>query len=406
MPLTDIKIKQAKPRDKVYKLADEKGLYLEVAPSGGKWWRLKFRFDGKEKRLSLGVYPEVSLASARERRDEARKLLANGVDPSAHRKAHKMARVEARGNSFEVVAREWYEKQKPTWAENHAEKIIRRLERDVFPWLGTRPISDIQPPELLTTLRRIESRAVETAHRALQNCGQVFRYAVATGRAERDITADLKGALTAWKPKHFPSITEPKLIAPLLRDMYAYKGSFVVQCALRLAPHVFLRPGELRLAEWAEFDLDARRWNVPAARMKLREPHIVPLSDQVLAILKELQPLTGGGPYVFQGLRPGKPLSNNTLNAALRRMGYSTKDEITGHGFRAMARTVLDEVLGFRVDWIEHQLAHAVRDANGRAYNRTAHLEGRKEMMQSWSDYLDQLRTADDEENADDDDNS
>jgi len=400
MPLTDIKIKQAKPRDKAYKLSDEKGLYLEIAPSGGRWWRLKFRFDGKEKRLSLGVYPDVSLASARERRDEARKLLANGVDPSAHRKARKMAGVEARGNSFEVVAREWYEKQRPTWAKNHADKIIRRLERDVFPWLGTRPISNIRPPELLTVLRRIEGRAVETAHRALQNCGQVFRYAVATGRAERDITADLKGALTAWKPQHFPSITEPKLIAPLLRDMYGYKGSFVVQCALRLAPHVFLRPGELRLAEWAEFDLEARRWNVPAERMKTRMPHIVPLSNQCLEILMELQPLTGAGQYVFQGVRPGKPLSNNTLNAALRRMGYSTKDEITGHGFRAMARTVLDEVLDFRVDWIEHQLAHAVRDANGRAYNRTAHLDGRKGMMQAWSDYLDQLRTAPENESG------
>jgi len=392
MSLTDIKIKQAKPREKSYKISDERSLYLEVAPSGGKWWRLKYRFDGKEKRLSLGVYPDVGLALARERRDEARKLVANGVDPSIQRKAKKLARSEANANSFEVVTREWFEKQKTVWSESHADKIIRRLERDVFPWLGKRPIADIKPMELLTVLRRIESRVVETAHRAKQNCGQVFRYAVATGRAERDITADLRGALTPWREEHFASITDPEKIGPLLRDIYAYKGTFEVQCCLRIAPHVFVRPAELRLAEWREFDLDAARWDIPAVRMKMDQPHIVPLSAQVVEILRELHPLTGDDVFVFKGRQPGKALSNNTTNKALRTMGYSTQDDITGHGFRAMARTVLDEVLGFRIDWIEHQLAHMVRDTNGRAYNRTAHLEGRRQMMQAWSDYLDKLR--------------
>jgi integrase len=398
MPLTDIKIKQAKPKEKSYKISDERGLYLEVAPAGGKWWRLKYRIDGKEKRLSLGVYPDVSLALARERRDDARKLIANGIDPSSNRKATKLARAESNANSFEVVAREWFEKWKTTKAENHSDKVIRRLERDVFPWLGSRPIADIKPPELLTVLRRIEERVVETAHRAKQNCGQIFRYAVATGRAERDITVDLSGALTPWKPEHFPTITDPEQIGPLLRDMYSYRGTFEVKSVLRMAPHVFLRPGELRLAEWREFDLEAARWDIPAERMKMKQPHIVPLSRQVVEILKELHPLTGDSVYVFKGQRPGKPLSDGTINKALRSLGYSTKDEITAHGFRAMARTILDEELGYRVDWIEHQLAHAVRDPNGRAYNRTAHLVGRHQMMQAWSDYLDKLRIVPDEQ--------
>lgn len=401
MPLTDIKIKQAKPRERPYKISDERGLYLEVAPAGGKWWRLKYRIEGKEKRLSLGVYPDVGLALARERRDDARKLIANGIDPSANRKATKLVRAESNANSFEIVAREWFDKWKTTKADKHSDKVIRRLERDVFPWLGSRPIGDIKPPELLTVLRRIEERVIETAHRAKQNCGQIFRYAVATGRAERDITVDLSGALTPWKPEHFPSITEPEQIGPLLRDMYAYRGTFVVKSVLRMAPHVFLRPGELRLAEWREFDLEAARWDIPAERMKVKQPHIVPLSRQVLEILKELQPLTGESVYVFKGQRLGKPLSDGTINKALRTLGYSTRDEITAHGFRAMARTILDEELGYRVDWIEHQLAHAVRDPNGRAYNRTAHLAGRHQMMQAWSDYLDKLRIVPDEQIVD-----
>ncbi|WP_109476689.1 integrase arm-type DNA-binding domain-containing protein [Paraburkholderia sp. C35] len=400
MSLTDVEIKQAKPREKLYKIFDERGLYIEVSPTGGKWWRFKYRIDGKEKRLSLGVYPDVSLSKAREKRDAARKLVADGVDPSVQRKAQKQAKADANANSFEVVTREFLQKRKGVWEASHHHKVLRRFEKDVFPWVGKRPIADITAFELLKVLQRIERRVVETAHRAKQNCGQVFRYAVATGRAERDITVDLKDALTPWKEEHFASITDPEEIGPLLRDMYAYRGTFEVQCCLRIAPHVFLRPVELRLAEWKEFDLDDARWDIPPERMKMKKPHVVPLSGQVVEILRELQAVTGDGVFLFRGRNPHGAISNNTVNKALRSMGYSTQDDITGHGFRAMARTVLDERLGYRIDWIEHQLAHKVRDANGRAYNRTAHLEGRREMMQAWSDYLDKLRVSAEDVNS------
>ena len=372
---------------------DGGGLYLEIAPAGGKWWRLKYRFGGKEKRLSLGVYPDVGLKVARERRDDARRLLANQVDPGEHRKATKAARVESAANSFEVVAREWFSKFRPNWVDNHADKIISRLERDLFPWVGANPIANVTARELLACLRRIEARgALETAHRTLQNCGQIFRYAIATGRAERDPSSDLRGALPPVKEKHLASITDPTSVAQLLRACDSYQGSFVTLCALRLAPLVFVRPGELRKAEWAEVDLDDAVWNIAAERMKTREPHLVPLSRQAVAILRELQALTGGGRYVFPGARSnGRPMSDNAVLAALRRMGFA-KEEMSGHGFRAMARTILDEVLQVRPDFIEHQLAHAVRDPNGRAYNRTAHLHERSRMMQQWADYLDELK--------------
>ncbi len=401
MSLTDTAIRNAKPgitptgkaTAKPYKMGDTGGLYLEVAPSGGKWWRLKYRHGGKEKRLSLGVYPDVSLKDARQRRDDARKLLANDIDPAENRKAAKAAKVERAGNSFEVIAREWYAKNSPNWAENHGKRILQRFERDLFPWIGGRPIAEITAPELLAVLRRIEERgAVETAHRAHQNCGQVFRYAIATGRAERDPSPDLKGALPPVKEKHLAAITDPKAIGALLRAIDDYQGQFVTKCALRLAPLVFVRPGELRKAEWIEFDLDKAEWNIPAERMKMREPHLVPLAAQAVAILRELHSLTGGGKYVFPGARTTKrPMSDNAILAALRRMGFA-KDEMSGHGFRAMARTVLDEVLQVRPDYIEHQLAHAVRDPNGRAYNRTAHLDERRKMMQLWADYLDKQK--------------
>lgn len=402
IPLTDKAIQNAKPgitRDgketggKPYKMGDTGGLYLEVAPSGGKWWRLKYRFDGKEKRLSLGVYPDVGLKDARQRRDDARKLLAVGIDPGENRKAVKAARNERAANSFEVIAREWYTKNAPTWASNHGERIIQRLERDVFPWIGGKPIANITAPDLLAMLRRIEGRgALETAHRALGNCGQIFRYAIATGRAERDPSPDLRGSLPPAKEKHLAAITDPKAVAELLRAMDGYQGAFVTKCALRLAPLVFVRPGELRNAEWTEFDLDKAEWNIPAERMKMREPHLVPLSRQAIEILRELHTLTGSGRYVFPGARTnGRPMSDNAILAALRRMGFA-KDEMSGHGFRAMARTILDEVLQVRPDFIEHQLAHAVRDPNGRAYNRTAHLAERHKMMQLWADYLDTLK--------------
>ena len=399
MPLNDIAIRNAKPgvnphgkaTTKPYKLGDTGGLYLEVTPSGGKWWRLKYRLDGKEKRLSLGVYPAIPLKTARNKRDEARKLLAMGTDPSENRKAVKSGRMERAANSFEVVAREWFAKYSTDWASAHADRIIRRFERDVFPWLGGRPIAEITAPDILTTVRKIEARgALETAHRALSTCGQVFRYAVATGRAERDPTGDLRGALPPFKGNHFAAITEPKRVGQLLREIEGYQGTFTVNCALRIAPLVFVRPGELRFAQWADIDLDAAEWRYTAT--KTDTPHIVPLATQAVALLRDLHAVTGQGQYLFPSARsPRRAMSDNAILAALRRMGIA-KDEMSGHGFRAMARTILDEVLGVRPDLIEHQLAHAVRDPNGRAYNRTAHLPERRKMMQQWADYLDKLK--------------
>ena len=390
--LTDPKCKNAKPREKAYKLADEKSLYLEIMPNGAKYWRMKYRYGGKEKRLAFGVYPEIGLKDARAKRDDARKLLSDGADPGETRKAMKAAQL-ADSETFEVVAREWFAKNAASWAENHSNRIIRRLERDIFPWLGNAPIGNIDAPKLLGALRRIETRgAVETAHRTLQNCGQIFRYAIATGRAERDVAADLKGALPPVKAGHFAAMIEPKEVAELLRAIHAYQGTFTVQCALKLAPLFFVRPGELRHAEWAHFDLDTAEWRYTVT--KTDTPHIVPLANQAVELLRELHALTGHGRYVFPSARTpngSRPMSDVALLAALRRMGFS-KDEATVHGFRALARTVLDEVLGFRPDFIEHQLAHAVRDPNGRAYNRTAHIAERKKMMQAWADYLDALK--------------
>lgn len=390
MPLTDTAARNAKPAVKAVKLFDEKGLFLLVAPGGGKWWRFKYRFAGKEKQLSFGVYPEVSLKEAREKRDEARALLRKGVDPSA---ARKQAVVEEAGhNTFMAVALEWHEKFSPNWTERHAGRVLQRLERHAFPLFGHRPIREVVPPDLLAAVRPIEAAgALETAHRVLQTCGQVFRYAVATGQAERDLSADLRGALRPVKVKHHASLTDPKDVAGLLRAIAEYKGSFVTLCALRLAPLVFVRPGELRRAEWSEIDLDAAEWRIPAARMKMREQHIVPLSRQAVAVLRELHPLTGSGRLVFPSLRTGeRPMSENTINAALRRLGY-TRDEMTGHGFRSMASTILNEQ-GWNRDAIERQLAHAERDEVRAAYNYAEHLPERRRMMQAWADYLDALK--------------
>jgi Integrase len=391
MPLTDTAIRSAKPGEKAVKLFDERGLYLEISPTGGKWWRLKYRFDGKEKRLSLGVYPDVNLKNARERRDEARKLLTNGIDPSENRKVQKSARADRAANSFEAVAREWFAKYSPTWAASHASKIIQRLEKDIFPWLGGKPIAEIAAPELLTVLRRIENRgALDTSHRAHQNCGQIFRYGIATGRCDRDPAGDLRGALAPAKHEHFASITEPAAVGELLRAIDGFRGTLVVQSALKLAPLFFVRPGELRQAEWDQFDFEKREWRYFVTKTK--SEHLVPLAKQAVAILQELQPLTGGGKFVFPGRDPKKPMSDAALNAALRRMGYDTKTEITGHGFRAMARTILHQELGVKPEVIEHQLAHRVPDALGTAYNRTKFLKERRDMMQQWADYLDKLK--------------
>ena len=394
MPLTNTAVRNVKPTAKPIKLFDERGLFLIVTPSGGKWWRLKYRFDSKEKQISLGVYPDVSLKDARQRRDDARKLLANSIDPGENRKIQKAAKSERSANSFEVVAREWFAKFQPGWAESHSDKIIKRFENDVFPWLGGRPINEITAQELLQCLRRIEDRgALDTAHRAHQNCGQVFRYAIQTGRAARDPSGDLRGALPPAKHEHYASITEPKAVAELLRAIDGFRGTFIVQCALKLAPLLFVRPGELRKAEWSEIDLEKSEWNIPAERMKMRELHLVPLSTQTVKTLRELHALTGNGSYVFPGARTnGRPMSGAAVNAALRRMGYDTKTEITGHGFRAMARTILHQEIGIAPEVIEHQLAHRVPDALGTAYNRTKFLPERRKMMQQWSDYLDGLK--------------
>lgn len=391
-PLSETKVRNAKPEKTPYKLFDGQGLFLLVTPSGGKLWQLKYRFDNKEKKLSLGSYPAIAMADARKKRDEARRYISNGVDPGAIRKAQKEAKTQAK-ETFEVIAREWHWKFKPTWTEGHAVTIMSRLERDLFPWIGSIPINDVKATRLLAVLRRIEDRgALETAHRVRTIAGQVFRYAVSTGRAERDPSADLKGALPQPPEKHHAAITDPKEVGALLRAIDGYQGHYVVKCAMRLAPLFFVRPGELRHAEWSEIDLDEAQWSIPADKMKMKQAHIVPLCKQALEILKELKQLTGASRYVFPSGRTfARPMSENAILAALRRMGYDTST-MTGHGFRAMARTILDEVLQVRVDLIEHQLAHAVRDPLGRAYNRTAHLSDRWQMMQKWADYLDGLK--------------
>ena len=388
-----MKIQKAKAKDKPVTLFDGGGLFLMVTPSGGKLWRFKYRFEGKEKKIAFGSYPEISLLDARQRRDDARKLLANNVDPSAVRKAQKQAHVEDT-ETVEVIAREWHEKFKSNWTEGHALKILRALERDVFPWIGKRPIKAIKAPELLTVLRRVESRGVlEGAHRIRGLCSQFFRYAISTGRAERNPAQDLIGSLPPAKDKHLAAITDPKKVRELLLAIDGYSGSQVVKLALQLSPLVFVRPGELRHMEWEEVDFENALWSIPAEKMKMRESHLVPLSKQAIKILEELQKLTGTSQYAFpSGRTYDRPMSNNAVLAALRRMGY-TKDEMTPHGFRAMARTIIDEVLQVRPDFIEAQLAHRVSDPLGRSYNRTQHLNERKKMMQKWSDYLDGLKT-------------
>ena len=392
MPLTDTTVRNAKPSDKPVRLFDAGGLYLEISPAGGKLWRFKYRYEGKEKRLALGIYPDISLKEARERRDEARKLLANAVDPGEARKANKAAGLERAANSFEVIAREWFATNINSWVKSHSDKIIRRLERDVFPWIGNRPIAEITAPEILSVLRKIEDRGrVETAHRAGGNISQVMRYAIATGRAERDPVPDLRGALIPARSKNFASITEPAKVGELLRAIDAFRGSFPVQCALRLAPLLFVRPGELRQARWEDINLEKAEWNYFVT--KTNTQHSVPLAKQAVSILAELQPLTGHGQHVFPGGHdPKKAMSEAAINAALRRMGYDTKTEITGHGFRAMARTILAEELHQQPEIIEHQLAHRSNDPLKGAYDRTKFLKARKAMMQLWADYLDELK--------------
>nr|WP_166744143.1 integrase arm-type DNA-binding domain-containing protein [Xanthomonas cannabis] len=395
VPLTDTAIRKAKPAATVQKLRDGGGLYLLLRPDGARWWRWDYRRPVTSKRntLSLGTYPDVSLATARERHAAARKLLAEGVDPGEQRKAEKSATLERLVNTFDAVAAEHLAMRANKLSAGSIVRERRLIQRDLGPYIGSHRIDSITARDLLAALRKIEARgAVETAHRARMLAGQVFRYAIATGRAERNPASDLKGALTPPEGRHFASVTEPALVGELLRAISGYRGSPVVMGALQLAPLVFVRPGELRKARWKDIDLDASEWRFVAS--KTAQSHVVPLSSQAVSVLRDLHPLTGRGEFVFPSTRGrGRPMSENTVNAALRRLGYDS-DTMTGHGFRAMARTILDEVLGFRPDYIEHQLAHAVRDPNGRAYNRTAHLAERRKMMQAWADYLDSLQAS------------
>lgn len=392
MPLTDTKVRNAKPSAKPYKLADEKGLFLLVTPAGSRGWRVKYRWQGKEQLLSCGVYPDTSLANARKARDDVRQKLAEGINPSLSRKHAKLLALQAAEDTFEAVAHEWMAKHIDEWTPLYGERMAVRLKKDVFPWLGSRPIGEIKAAELLLVLKRIEARgALVVAKRMRQSCGGIFRYAVATGRAERDIAVDLRDALKSGAERHHASIIEPNAVGELLRAISGYTGEFITSCALRLAPLVFVRPGELRHAEWKEIDLDAAEWRLPADKMKARAPHIVPLSKQAVAILRELHPLTGQGKYVFPGVRSRqRPMSENTILAALRRMGY-TKEQMTGHGFRSMASTLLNEQ-GWNKDAIERQLAHGERNKVRAAYNYAEHLPERRRMMQEWADYLEVLK--------------
>lgn len=385
--LNDALVRAAKPSDKQTKMADGGGLYLLLHPNGGKYWRMDYRMGTRRGTLAFGVYPDVSLREARRRRDKAREQIADGIDPAALKQAERQSQAD----SFEAIAKEWNAKRSRRVSSLYAEKTMRRLERDIFPWLGRRPIKDIQAPDILVALQRIEKRgAHETAHRIRALCGEVFRYAIATGRAERDPSADLRGALTRVKHKSMATMTDPKDVGALLRAINAYSGAFVTRCALQLAPLTFVRPGELRHAEWSEIDLDAAEWRIPAHKMKMKARHIVPLSSQAVALLSELQPFTGRGSFLFPSVRtPDRPMSENTVNAALRRMGFE-KSEIVGHGFRAMASTLLHE-MGWSSDVIERQLAHAERNKVKAAYNYAQHLPERRKMMQVWADYLDGL---------------
>ena len=395
IPLSDVKVRNAKPRGKGYKLSDGGGLYLMVSATGGKLWRFKYRYGEKEKLLALGAYPIVSLAEARQRRDNAKQLLEDGIDPSIHQKAAKAARDESIANSFEAIAREWHGHKKPEWSADHASTILARLEKDILPWIGGIPITDVTAKDIKSVVDRVKSRGtMEAARRLLTIIGQVFNYAIFTDRANYNMAVGLKGYLppSSKTKKHMAAVIDPKELAPLLRAMDSYQGGFVAQCALKLLPLFFCRPGELRHLEWREIDCDARQITIPGSKMKMKSDHIIPLSTQAIGILKELQPLTGHGTYVFPSTRSfSRCMSDNTINAALRRMGFDG-DTVTGHGFRATARTLLHEVLHVSPYVIEAQLAHRVPDTLGAAYNRTTHLEERRKMMQTWADYLDGLK--------------
>lgn len=393
MPLTVLQVEKAKAAEKDYKLSDERGMYLLVSKAGGKLWRLKYRIDGREKVLCIGSYPDLSLKEARELRDKARNQLANGIDPSADKKAKKASSAQSNADSFEHLAKEWFATRMKDMSETHKARTLSILNSYLLPYVGGKAVKEITAPMLLEVLRKIEAKGiVETARRAKQVASQVFRYAVITGRAQHDPAADLKGALQVPKKKHFAAITEPKQVRLLMVTIDSYHGSFIVQAALKCSALWFCRPGELRSLEWANVNWQEKRLELTTE--KTYQQHIIPLSTQSLELLKSLQMITGQGRYIFPSSRGfSRPMSENTIRVALRTMGYGN-DDMTAHGFRAMARTLLDEVLNYRIEWIEQQLAHTVKDANGRAYNRTKHLAQRFEMMQRWSDYLDELKAS------------
>ncbi len=402
MPIiTDKLLKAAKcPPDKRFKkIAVGQGLLLQINADGSKWWRFRYSFEATEKMLSLGVYPDVTLKAAGIACDELRAQLRLGIDPGAERKRKKTAEAALTTNALEFIAREWHQLQTTKWSASHAERIMRRFEREVFPWLGNRDIAAIEPPDVLQILRPLEKRGInETAHRLLESLGQVFRYAIAIGKATRNPCADLKGALAPVQAEHMAALIEPTEVGALLRAIAGHKGSPAVCVALRMSAMLFQRPGEIRGMAWDELDLDAAMWTIPAERMKRRkqdklngQPHLVPLPKQAVALLRHLHPVTGHGNLCFPGQRDhDRPMSENTINAALRSLGY-TNEQMTAHGFRATARTIMAEALNIDPNVIEAQLAHAVRDPLGRAYNRTTYLPQRKAMMQAWADYLDTL---------------
>ena len=388
--LTDAALRRAKPSDKLQRLRDGDGLYLLLRPDGKRWWRFDYRHEGKDKTLSVGVYPDVTLARARQRAAEIRQQLLDGIDPSAARRAKVTGEVP---DAFEVIAREWHARGAKTLSRNTSTNIIRRLEVNAFPWIGQKPVRELRAPDVLAVLQRIESRGLgETARRVHQLVGRVIRYAIATGRADADPTPALRGALKPVTVRHHAAVTEPVELGAMLRAFEGYTGGVVVRTALFLQVMLFVRPGELRHMEWAELDMEGAQWRIPGEKMKMREPHIVPLPPQAVALLKDLQPFSSRSRYVFPSPRSkDRPMSENAVNAALRAMGYD-RDTVTGHGFRATARTILDEKLRHRIEVIEMQLAHAVRDPLGRAYNRTKYLEERAATMQAWADYLDKLK--------------
>lgn len=400
--LTDAKIKNAELREKAYKLSDSGGLYLLIQPKGGKYWRLKYRFAGKEKLLSLGVYGGsgvgVSLKNARKKRDEAKERLSHGVDPSLAKRLSKAQLYDTHENSFSVIANDWHSKKSQTLAATTAKRQRELLDNDILPYLGKRPITELETFELVGCLNRIVDRgALTTAHKARQAINQICKYAKQTGRLKFNPASDMEGAIPPMNKNHMPAITDPGDFGRLLVAIDAYEGSHIVRTALALAPLLFQRPGELCAMEWSELDLDRCLWTIPQAKKKERDKiegdHIVPLSNQAMALLLDIQPLTGRGPNVFPNQRDhSRPVRTESLGKALRNIGIDTKNQHCTHGFRASARTMLDEQLQLRLEWIEQQLAHNVKDPLGRAYNRTKHLPERIEMMQRWSDYLDNLK--------------